>query len=220
MPETLRRLRLGTRPSRLAYRQAREIQERFPGISFEVVLVATPGDRDKATPLSLVTAGDYFTRDLEEALRRGVIDAAVHSAKDLEERIPDDLAVAALTRPVDAREALVARQARTLKELLPGAVVGTSSIRRREQVRRLRPDVCVKDIRGDIDERIAQVESGRYDAVVMAYAALLRLGHHDKAAEVFSQDKFEPHPLQGRLAVQVRRDRRDLMELFGRIDEP
>ncbi|MGE5280167.1 MAG: hydroxymethylbilane synthase [Deltaproteobacteria bacterium] len=209
------KIRLGTRPSRLARVQAREIAARWPQCRFDPVFIETPGDRDKETPLGGREGGDFFTRDLEEALRRGVIDAAVHSAKDVEDEPPEDLVLAALTPSISPFECLIAAGPYTLGSLPKGAVVGTSSRRRRDAVARLRPDVVIKDIRGNIEERLAQLDKGAFDAFVSAHAAFLRLGLTHRISELFPLDVMEPHPLQGRLCIQVRRDRKDLIRFFG-----
>ncbi len=162
---------------------------------------------------------DFFTADLERALLEGKIDAAVHSAKDLEDEPPEKLLIAALTGSVSTYEALVSKDNIKLKDLRPGAIIGTSSRKRRRAVLRFRKDLTVKDIRGDIDERINQLDSGIFDAVIIAHAALLRLGHEDRITEIIPPEIIEPHPLQGRLVIQVQRERFDIIDIFRRIDE-
>jgi len=211
-------LKIGTRPSRLALKQVREISKALPSIFFKVVEISTKGDRDKTTPLSQLEGTDFFTREIEEALIHGWIDAAVHSAKDIESIAPEELALAATTASVSPYDCLVSKNGLSLRSLSSGAVIGTSSQKRREAVLKFRKDLAVKDIRGDIDERLAQLDRGEYDAVIVAHAAMIRLGYEARIAEIISLDIVQPHPLQGKLAVQVRRDRRDLIELFGRID--
>lgn len=209
------KLRVGTRPSELALRQVEEIARAVPAVEFEIVPIETTGDIDKTTPLSSVEGGDFFTRQIEEALLAGKIDAAIHSAKDLEESAPEGLVIAAMTLPVNPCECLVSRSGSTLKELQPGAVVGTSSIKRKDALLKFRPDLVIKDIRGDIDERLRQLDEGNYDAVIVAHAALIRLGYERRITEIILPSVIEPHHLQGRLTVQVRRDRKDLISLFG-----
>jgi hydroxymethylbilane synthase len=212
------KLRVGTRPSELALKQVKEIARAVPAVEFEIVPIETKGDIDKTTPLSSVEASDFFTQQIEEALLDGSIDAAVHSAKDLEENVPAELVIAALTRSVSPYECLVSRNGRTLKELPEDAVVGTSSINRKEAILKFRNDLVVKDIRGDIKERLRQLDEGHYDAIVVAHAALIRLGYEDRITEIILPSMIEPHPLQGRLAVQVRRDRPAIAEIFRSID--
>lgn len=211
-------VKIGTRPSRLAVRQAEEIRKLLPNIRFEVSAIETIGDRDKLTPISDAEGSDFFTREIESALLTGEIDAAVHSAKDLEEEPPDALVVAAITPSVSPYECLVSRvPQKTLATLPAGAMVGTSSRKRKEAILKFRMDLAVKDIRGDIEERLAQLDRGYYDAIIVAHAALIRLGLEGRISEIISPDIIEPHPLQGRLAVQVRRDRADVIEIFRRI---
>jgi len=215
----IRRLRLGSRPSRLAITQAKEIEGLLEkGIEFEIIPIATLGDIDKTTPLALAEGSDFFTQKIEEALIAGRIDAAVHSAKDLEEKLPGELVIAAFTRSISPYECLVSHYGKPLGELARGAVIGTSSRKRKEALFRFRPDLIVKDIRGNVEERLAQLDKGEFDAIIMAHAALLRLGYENRISEIIPADIIEPHPLQGRLAVQIRRDRPDLARIFRRID--
>ena len=215
----VRRIRLGTRPSLLALRQAEEIRRLLPHLDLDVAAIETKGDRDKTTPLPAVEATDFFTSDIEKALLDGRIDAAVHSAKDLEENIPKQLYIAAVTRSISPLECLVSRGKVKLEKLPAGSVVGTSSRKRKAAISDIRGDLIIKDIRGNVDERLRQLNRGDFDAVITAYAALLRLGYQGRAAQIFSPDVIEPHPLQGRLAVQVRRDRQDMIKVFGSIHE-
>jgi len=191
----------------------------LPELDFEVVPIETEGDRDKVTPLSRMETTDFFTSDIEKALLENRIDVAVHSAKDLEDRPPDELAIAAITDSISPYECLVSRGNLTMRELVPKATVGTSSLKRKSALRRFRRDLIVKDIRGDIDERITRLDNGEFDAIIIAHAALIRLRYECRIAEIVPPDIIEPHPLQGRLALQVRRDRTDLIELFRGIDE-
>lgn len=212
-------LRLGARPSRLAVKQAEEIVRSLPSIGFEIVSISTWGDADKRTPLSRMEESNFFTREIEDALLCGEIDVAVHSAKDLEEDIPEDLTIAAMTGSISPYECLVSRMGQTLDELPAGAIVGTSSVKRREAILKYRSDLVVKDIRGNIDERLGKLDSGDFDAIIVAHAALIRLGLADRASQIIPADIIIPHPLQGRLAIQVRKDRKDLLEIFRGINE-
>lgn len=215
----LKKIRIGTRPSRLALKQVEEIKERLPDIELEIIPIETKGDRDKVTPLTGTEKSDFFTYEIEKALLEGKIDAAVHSAKDIEENMPPELVIAAMTRSVSPFECLVSVKKLKLKELPPGSIVGTSSRKRKEAITNFRNDLIVKDIRGDIDERLGQLDRGDFDAIIVAHAALLRLGYRDKVTEVIPPHIVEPHPLQGRLAVQARRNRQDMIRIFRRINE-
>lgn len=210
---------VGIRPSLLAYKQFEEIQRRQPHLSMKAVVIRTSGDEDKVTPLTLAGNANFFTDEIERALLDGSIDAAVHSAKDLEEDIPEGLAVVAVTKSVSPYDCLVSGSWRTLDSLEEGARVGTSSAARREGIEKYRGDLVVKDIRGNVDERLRQLDSGNFEAIIVAHAALIRLGLARRIAQLISPDIIQPHPLQGRLAVQIRKDRKDLREAFEGIDE-
>ncbi|MBU4487586.1 MAG: hydroxymethylbilane synthase [Candidatus Omnitrophica bacterium] len=212
-------IRIGTRPSPLAKKQAEEIAKRIPQFRVNITAIDTKGDLDKQTPLFGREDSDLFTREIEEALLKGDIDAAVHSAKDLESNIPSGLVIAAMTRSISPLECLVSRGNLSLNELPPGARVGTSSLKRKESLLRFRNDLVVEGIRGNIDERLAQLDSARYDAIIIAHAALIRLGYEQRIAQIIPREIIEPHPLQGRLCVQIRRDRCDLSDIFGSLNE-
>ncbi|NQT22745.1 MAG: hydroxymethylbilane synthase [Candidatus Omnitrophica bacterium] len=212
-------IRIGTRPSRLAFKQVEEVRDLLKKIRFEVVAIETAGDKDKVTSLAGLEKTDFFTRDIEKALQDGQIDAAIHSAKDVETVTPPGLIIVATTRSVSPHECLVSRNSLKLKELPKGAVVGTSSRKRQEAIMRFRKDLIIKNIRGDIDERLKQLDKGIFDAIIVAHAALIRLGYEDRITELISPDIIEPHPLQGRLSVQIRSDRHDMINIFGRINE-
>ncbi|MFH0840207.1 MAG: hydroxymethylbilane synthase [Candidatus Omnitrophota bacterium] len=211
-------IRIGTRPSPLAKKQAEEIAKRIPQFRVNIAAIETKGDLDKQTPLFSREDSDLFTREIEEALLRGDIDAAVHSAKDLESNIPSGLVIAAMTRSISPSECLVSRGNLSLSELPPGARVGTSSLKRKESLLRFRKDLVVEGIRGNIDERLAQLDKGKYDAIIVAHAALIRLGYEHRIAQVIPREIIEPHPLQGRLAIQIRRNRYDLLDIFKKLD--
>ena len=214
----VRTLKVGTRSSRLALRQVEEIKCLMPFVSFEIILIDTIGDKDKTTPLSKMEGKDFFTRDIEEALLTGRIDVAVHSAKDLEEMMPEELTIACMTASISTHECLVSRNEKSLRDLPSLSRIGTSSRKRKEAILKYRNDLVVKDIRGNIDERFAQLDRGDFDAIIVAHAALIRLGLEDRISQVIPETIIEPHPLQGILAVQVREDRQDLIDAFRRIN--
>jgi hydroxymethylbilane synthase len=215
----IKHIRVGTRPSLLAQKQVQEIAGLLPAWDLEIVPIATEGDRDKITSLTYREGSDFFTGTIEQALLDGEIDIAVHSAKDLETNIPEGLKIIALTRSVSPYDALVSRNNESLDTLPPRSIVGTSSQQRQAAIKRVRKDLIVKDIRGNIDSRLAQLDAGAFDAIIVAHAALLRLGHESRIAEIIPTWIIEPHPLQGRLAVQIRKDRDDLKELFEKCHE-
>jgi hydroxymethylbilane synthase len=211
--------KVGTRPSLLALKQVEEVQKRLPSISLETVAIYTRGDRDKASSLWNEQETDFFTREIELALLDKSIDMAIHSAKDLEADMPEGLVIAAMTSSLSPFECLVSGGNLPLGNLRNGAVVGTSSRKRKQAINRFRSDLIVKDIRGNIDERLKQLDEGKFDAIIVAHAALIRLGYEDRIAEIIPKEILDPHPLQGRLAVQIRRDRQDLFNIFRGLNE-
>lgn len=212
-------IKVGTRPSSLALKQVEEVCARLPQLAIEIVSIQTRGDKDKISLLLDKENSDFFTREIEQALLDGSIDAAIHSAKDLRGEIPQGLVIAAITSSISPFECLVSQGNLTLKELPSGACIGTSSQKRKQALINFRSDLIVKDIRGNINERLAQLDSGKFDAIIVAHAALIRLGYEDKIAEIIPKEIMEPHPLQGSLAIQIRRDRDDLSVIFRGLNE-
>jgi hydroxymethylbilane synthase len=198
---------LGTRPSRLALRQAEEIKSIFAPVEFEIVPYITTGDKDKVTAISDVEGTDFFTRELDEAVLKGEIDLAVHSSKDFPEVSPAGLSVVFESASLSPNDCLVSRSGHLLKDLPAKNRIGTSSRRRKEQIRALRADLIAVDIRGDIDERLSLVDAGKIDAVIVAHAALIRLGLEHRIAEILNLEDFPTHPRQGKLLLTVKRDR-------------
>jgi hydroxymethylbilane synthase len=215
MKETLS---LGARPSRLSLKQADEIKGIFPGIDFEVVTYQTRGDGDKHTPFTQFEGGDFFTRQLEEALLKKEIDVAVHSAKDLEENPLFGLTIAAITASISHYECLVSRGNRLLAELKPGSRIATSSSKRKIALLGYRSDLKICAVRGNIEERLYQLDTGKFDALIVAHAALIRLGLENRIAEIISPAIIPAHPLQGCLALQVRSDNQRWIDLFSSVD--
>ncbi len=172
------------------------------GIETEFVPVTTQGDRDRTSSLRVIGGQGVFVRAVESALLNGDIDVAVHSAKDVPPSIAEGTSLAAYLPRGDVRDAVVARNGSGLLDLPPGATIGTGSRRRAAQLLRLRPDLEVADIRGNVDTRIRKVEDGEFDAVILAAAGLQRLGR--AAAEVLPIDLMMPSPGQGALVIQCR----------------
>ena len=199
-----RALRLGGRASKLSLVQAELASEALAGIGIETefVPVTTQGDRDRTSSLRVIGGQGVFVRAVESALLNGDIDVAVHSAKDVPPSIAEGTSLAAYLPRGDVRDAVVARNGSGLLDLPPGATIGTGSRRRAAQLLRLRPDLEVADIRGNVDTRIRKVEDGEFDAVIVAAAGLQRLGR--AAAEVLPIDLMMPSPGQGALVIQCR----------------
>ena len=217
-------VRIATRGSRLALIQtelvAALLREHNPGVEVEVVTVVTAGDRDQSTPLQEGERAGWFTSAIQETLLRGEADIAVHSYKDLPTKRPEGLVIAAVPAREDPRDALVSRTHADLRSLPKGASVGTSSPRRTAQILELRPDLDVRIIRGNVETRIAKVESGEYDATVLALAGLRRLGLEERADHVFGFEEMLPSPAQGALAVECRTADAATRALLAKIDDP
>lgn len=213
---------VGTRGSALALRQAREVVAGLraldPSLEAEERLVRTHGDEVRDRPLYLVGQRGAFVKRLEEALLQGEVDLAVHSLKDLPVEETEGLVLAAIPPRADPRDALVSREGVGLGDLPPGATVGTSSRRRGAQVRHLRPDLLLEDLRGNLDTRLRKVREGEVDATVLAAAGLERLDLSSAIAERFDVEVLVPAPGQGALAVQVRKGDRALWALASALD--
>ncbi|MGD0766096.1 MAG: hydroxymethylbilane synthase [Dehalococcoidia bacterium] len=220
---TGRTLIVGTRGSRLARRQTESVvaalQERCPDCRFELRVIRTTGDRHPQ-PLSEIAGEGVFTKELEAALLEGEIDIAVHSLKDLPTTMHHRLALGAVTYREDPRDALVARDGRTLARLPTGARVGTGSARRAAQLRLLRPDLEIVPTRGNVDSRLGKAGSGEVDAIIVAAAALSRLDWPGRAAELLPLDAMLPAPGQGALAVQIRSDDDEARDIVSAVDDP
>jgi hydroxymethylbilane synthase len=216
-------IRIGTRTSKLALWQTNHVAELLQGrheyVRCELVPMVTQGDRRLDRPLPEIGGKGLFTAELEEALLGGEIDLAVHSLKDLPVENRPGLTLGAILSREDVRDVLVAAAGTTLATLPPGAVVGTSSLRRQAQLLAYRPDLQVRPIRGNVDTRIRKVLEGDYDAAVLAGAGLHRLGLGDHAVEWLSLEVMLPAPGQGALAVQCRGDDVEIRVLLAAIDE-
>ncbi len=197
-------MRLGGRSSALSQVQAglaREVLARI-GIECEFIPITTQGDRDRVSSLRQIGGQGVFVRAVESALLQGEIDIAVHSAKDVPPVIAEGTALAAYLPRGDVRDAIVSRNGAGLTDLPPGATVGTGSRRRVAQALRLRPDLTIVDLRGNVDTRIERVRQGRYDAVIVAAAAIQRL--RCRASELLPIDLMMPSPGQAALVLQCR----------------
>jgi hydroxymethylbilane synthase len=216
---------VGTRGSALALAQTGRVcallEAARPGLSTEVRAIVTHGDRTQASgePLPAIGGKGLFTAELEQALRDGAIDLAVHSLKDLPTEAVDGIALGAVCLREDVRDCLVSRGG-VLHELPAGAVLGTSSLRRSAQLRALRPDLEVRSIRGNVETRIRKVHEGDYDAALLAAAGIARLGLEHEVAEWLDADVLVPAPGQGALAVQCRADDAATLELLAAVDDP
>lgn len=205
-------LRIASRGSELALWQARAVADALaaaaPGLEVEIRIVRTTGDRILDVPLAGIGDRGLFTKEIDAALLDGEADLAVHSLKDVPTRLPDGLRIGAITRREDARDVLLCREGLPpgLAELPAGSRVGTSSLRRRSQLRALRPDLEVSDLRGNLNTRLARLDAGEYDAIVLAAAGVLRLGWRERIAQYLDPELWLPAVGQGALAVVAREE--------------
>ena len=194
-----KKIRVIARGSRLSRLQVEEVFKNFPELAYEIKYLESYGDKNQQISLLNGEApADIFTRELDDAIRQGDADIAIHSAKDLPYPLPEDIEVIALFPAFDTTDSLVSRDHKKLAELPAGSIIGTSSPLRKKGLNELRPDLNIKGIRGCIEERVQQVKDGKYDAAIVATCALKRLGMEDEIAEVLP---FPTHPLQGFLAI-------------------
>jgi len=201
--------RIGARGSKLSLAQTELVRAALAatfGDVLEIVPTITSGDRIQDRRLIEAGGKGLFTKELDEALRDGRIDLAVHSLKDLPTRLPDDIALACVPVREDPRDAFVSLKAKTLRDLAPGAVVGTASLRRQAQTLFARADLNVAVLRGNVDTRLKKLEAGEADATFLAIAGLKRLGLQDRAASLVDLDEMPPAACQGALAITARAD--------------
>ncbi len=223
MSQPVETLVIGTRGSRLARTQTSTvvsaIQNEFPGLPIDIRIVSTEGDRVRDLPLAAFGDKGVFVRNLEGALLRREIDMAVHSLKDVPaEETVTGVSVCAFTAREDARDVLITRERETLRDLPAGARVGTSSLRRRVQLRSFRDDLVAMDIRGNVDTRLAKLQHGEFDALILAAAGLKRLGLDGQITEFLPVELFTPDAGQGILAIQTREEP-SLQEIAKAVDD-
>ena len=215
----MRILRIGTRGSMLAKWQAESVRKKLfaaTGMEAEIVIIKTSGDKMQQAPLTQIGGKGIFIKELEEALLEETIDLAVHSVKDVPTDIPSRLMFPAVCRRDDVRDCLVGS---TLANLRQGARVGTSSLRRQAQLKHLRPDLDLRDLRGNVDTRLRKVESGEYEAVMVAKAGLDRLGLSQRISEVLAPEVCMPAVGQGAIAVECRLKDTEAGDLLAPLDD-
>jgi hydroxymethylbilane synthase len=216
---TSQRLRIATRESRLAMWQtehvAARLTERNPGLAVEIVGMTTKGDRILDRPLAQVGGKGLFIKELEIALADGLADIAVHSMKDVPMELPEGFAMLPFGPREDARDAFVSIRYACLAALPAGAIVGTSSLRRECQLRRAFPSLVIKPLRGNVNTRLAKLEAGDYDAIILAAAGLKRLGFAERIRELLPMSLALPAIGQGVLAIEYLAARADLAKLLA-----
>jgi hydroxymethylbilane synthase len=216
------KLVVGTRGSRLASLQTETVagllQKANPGLEIEIKKVATAGDRDRQSPIEQMGT-DVFVKELEEELLRGGIDIAVHSCKDMPTELPEGLGILAIPARENPADVLISRRG-GLDELPAGSRIGTGSLRRTAQLAACRPDLQSKAIRGNIETRLRKAAAGDFDGIILAAAALLRLGWQERVTEHLPLEAFLPAAGQGALAIEGRLDDPELAALVAPVNQP
>jgi hydroxymethylbilane synthase len=215
-------LRIGSRGSVLALWQANHVRERLVAecsLQAEIVVIKTSGDQFVTGNVGAIGVKGVFIKEIEDALLEGRVDLAVHSMKDVPTKTPQGLAFPAICKREDVRDALVAHAGAKLDELPRGARVGTSSLRRQSQLRHHRPDLDLRDLRGNVDTRLRKAESREFDAVVLAKAGLDRLGSAARITEVLSTDICLPAVGQGALGIEAKSGDQEFIELLAGLDD-
>ncbi|HMM77849.1 MAG TPA: hydroxymethylbilane synthase [Gammaproteobacteria bacterium] len=217
-------LRIATRGSRLALWQAEHVRDRLmalhPGLAVELVAMKTTGDKILDAPLAKIGGKGLFVKELEQAMLEGRADLAVHSMKDVPVELPDGLHIACVLAREDPRDSLLARSGGGLASLPPGAIVGTSSLRRRSQLRLLRPDLDLRDLRGNVNTRLAKLARGEFDAIVLACAGLKRLALDGRITERFSTSDMLPAIGQGIIGIECRAGDARVEALIAPLADP
>jgi hydroxymethylbilane synthase len=219
----VKHLRIGTRGSLLAKWQAESVRKQLfaiAGVEAEIVIIKTAGDKMQQVPLTQIGGKGIFIKELEDALLDESIDLAVHSVKDIPTEVPRGLSFPAVCRRDDIRDCLISPTGSTLENLRPGARVGTSSLRRHAQLLRLRADLDIRELRGNVDTRLRKVGDGEYDAIVLAKAGLDRLGLSQRISEIFAPEVFMPAVGQGAIAVETRLNDSETGDLLSKLDDP
>ncbi len=215
---------IATRESALALWQAHHVRDRLmalhPGLNVELLGMTTQGDRILDVTLNKIGGKGLFVKELEQALQDGRADLAVHSLKDVPMVLPDGFALAVIGEREDPRDAFVSNQYRQLSELRPGAVVGTSSLRRESQLRARYPHLDIQPLRGNVNTRLRKLDEGQYAAIILAAAGLKRLGFEDRIAALLEPEQSLPAAGQGALGIEIRTGREDLEALLAPLHHP
>jgi hydroxymethylbilane synthase len=208
-------IKIGTRGSLLATTQStwvkNQIEAQHPGVSVELVIIVTKGDKILDVPLAMVGGKGLFVKEIEEALLRKDVDLAVHSMKDVPSELPEELHLGITPLRENPHDAFISARYKTLADLPQGATVGTSSLRRRAQLAALRPDLKIVDLRGNLDTRLRKLDEGQFQAIILAAAGLNRLGMSSRATGYFTAKEMLPAVGQGALGIELRKDDAELL---------
>ena len=216
-------IRIATRHSLLAMWQANfvkaELLKYHPDLTVEVLAMKTQGDKILDTPLAKIGGKGLFVKELEVAIMENRADIAVHSMKDVPVEFPEGLGLSVICEREDPRDAFVSNQYKSINELPIGAVVGTSSLRRQSQVRELRPDLNIKDLRGNVITRLAKLDAGEYDAIILAAAGLIRLEMPERIARFIPTEESLPAVGQGAVGIECRLDDQATIALLKPLED-
>jgi hydroxymethylbilane synthase len=221
-----RLVRIGTRGSALALAQANEVRGRLmaahglPETAFEIVIIKTTGDMILDRPLAEVGGKGLFTKEIEEALLDQRIDLAVHSMKDMQTALPGGLTIGATLPREDVRDAFISLKHKSFEDLPEGAVVGTSSLRRQAQIKRIRPDLQIVGFRGNVQTRLTKLRDEVAEATFLACAGLRRLGLGDHITAPVPTESMLPAVAQGAIGIEIRVDDEDTARLIAPLDDP
>jgi len=215
---------LATRGSPLALQQSRwvqsELERLVPELHVELLTIRTTGDRVRSVPLPEIGGKGLFTKELEDALQEGRAHCAVHSLKDLPTELPGELTLACVPRREDSRDVWISRDGASLAELPANARVGTSSLRRSAQLRRIRPDLVIVPLRGNLETRLRKLREGDLSAIVLAAAGMHRMGFADQVTTYFPPETICPAVGQGALGIEARASDTETLQLLARLEEP
>ncbi|WP_319380489.1 hydroxymethylbilane synthase [Thiomicrorhabdus sp.] len=217
-------LRIATRKSPLAMWQAEfvksELEKAHPGLQVELLPMSTKGDKILDVPLAKIGGKGLFTKELEDRMMAGEADIAVHSMKDVPMELPEGFALGAILERHAPTDAFVSNQYAAFEELPQGAVLGTSSLRRKAQLMSLRPDLIVKDLRGNVGTRLGKLDAGEYDAIVLATSGLQRLGLNDRIRHELPPETCLPAVTQGTLGIEYFSKDEDVFQLIQVLNHP
>ena len=217
------KLTIGTRQSLLALWQSNYIaallRKQYPECEVVLKKIVTKGDRILDVPLAQIGGKGLFTKEIEEDLLDGTIDLAVHSLKDMPTVLPEGLCLTAITERANVGDAFVSNKYGSFEELPLGAVVGTSSLRRKAQLLAKRPDLEIRDLRGNVDTRLRKLDEGLYDAIILAAAGLERLGHGDRISSLIPADVCLPAVGQGALAIEARTEDKEVRDMLSFLND-
>lgn len=214
---------IGTRQSLLALWQSNHIasllRKQYPDCQVTLKKIVTKGDRILDVPLAQIGGKGLFTKEIETELLDGTVDLAVHSLKDMPTVLPEGLCLTAITTRANVGDAFVSNKYASFSELPQGAVLGTSSLRRKAQLLAVRPDLKIVDLRGNVDTRLRKLDEGQMDAIILAAAGLERLGHADRIREIIPTTVCLPAVGQGALAIECRSDNKEVRDMLAFLND-